>query len=551
MAHLVQKTFYIFALGWIALGCGSSGDSERAGKPGTQGCESVTGSPWVPQISADSSAPPSTLMSDVFSTRTDVIGYSDPVLDSTFTTFQIPMEEDLGENGSLTLVAEVTDFPAGVRGVGVPLLVSLTDGERDWIALNKAGAPGGCGDEGLFTCTPFGCSISSECDLNETSAYASLSQWLQHQVNPFAAISMNVFPTCNWNSGEPGCAFNTDFFVAGSRLRHGPGVTYTAKYLVLSDGSKNVAPGNQANVRLEVIRKKASDPVDTIRFNIFLVGTKNIRASRTTKGKANLDALVGYLDRHYSQSARAIRIARVNVYEWTCEQGGDAFASAQISRLGDLFQTGSLLPNPTTPSSPRVADAVNLFLVSDILDSDIEGTMLGVAGGIPGSIINGTGASGVAIATFNRLDQFNRNCPSEGPCPLELHDEEFWTLGTTVSHETGHFLGLNHPSEGDGREHDALPDTPTCSETEVRRGIRLLTVNSCLRDRNDDGGRTCEQACGGYDGITNFCEEAKECQFNHLMWWTLKNYNSKTARGDGNLLSDNSLSVLRYHALIR
>jgi hypothetical protein len=37
-------------------------------------------------------------------------------------------------------------------------------------------------------------------------------------------------------------------------------------------------------------------------------------------------------------------------------------------------------------------------------------------------------------------------------------------LGSAITHEIGHFMGLYHPSEVDGGNHDPLPDTPECTD---------------------------------------------------------------------------------------
>jgi hypothetical protein len=38
------------------------------------------------------------------------------------------------------------------------------------------------------------------------------------------------------------------------------------------------------------------------------------------------------------------------------------------------------------------------------------------------------------------------------------------TLGQTMAHEIGHFLGLRHTTEHGGSEHDPISDTPECSD---------------------------------------------------------------------------------------
>jgi hypothetical protein len=47
-----------------------------------------------------------------------------------------------------------------------------------------------------------------------------------------------------------------------------------------------------------------------------------------------------------------------------------------------------------------------------------------------------------------------------------LDDQDVQTMGETMAHEAGHFLGLFHPvefSDGTASSYDSLGDTPACS----------------------------------------------------------------------------------------
>jgi hypothetical protein len=88
--------------------------------------------------------------------------------------------------------------------------------------------------------------------------------------------------------------------------------------------------------------------------------------------------------------------------------------------------------------------ALNVFFVNSIYkDVDYEevgGTVLGIAGGVPGPAYLGpTYRSGVAIATF------------------EISEDDH--LGNVMAHEIGHYLGLFHSTEKDAIFHDTLQDT--------------------------------------------------------------------------------------------
>jgi hypothetical protein len=89
---------------------------------------------------------------------------------------------------------------------------------------------------------------------------------------------------------------------------------------------------------------------------------------------------------------------------------------------------------------------IDVFLVDQLVGGGIEGKGIvgGVAGAIPGpAFYHGIPRAGVAIAMG-----------ALGTDPQ--------LAGRTLAHELGHFLGLWHPSERDGKTFDPLTDTPEC-----------------------------------------------------------------------------------------
>jgi hypothetical protein len=531
-----------------------------ANAPGPQsatpspGCPAVTGTPWQPSIRGayeanhDASV---TVSRETYSAAGLITGLTQSVGKRREVTIRFPMNEDLGPTGSITLVAELEQWPRELRGGAHPMLVSLHDGVRDLVNVPRLSEDGECLKGGYFRCNngATNCNLRPECEPKWPSAFADANQWLSRQLNLNGFVSVNTFPTCNWLEGEPKCAFNQEFFVGGTELYAAPGAMYTAKFLLMANQYLDVSTGHRARVRVTVVKKRSNAPTGAMDVNVILVGSKNVAASRTRKGATNLDALVEHLQRHYGQPNAGIRLGVVRAIEWGCEQGGDAYATIPSARLGELFRDGSAnLPDDTD------GRALNIFVVSSIESRRQGMTVLGMTGGVGGAVINGTAASGVALSSFNQLETLNPECPATGPCEPEQQEAGFHDMGATLSHEVGHFLGLNHLSEPMDAKHDWIPDTPACTSMQRRPGtdLLMLTAASCRLDTNvyEPTRRTCADVCADYDGVTKFCPEQAECEFNHVMWWTAKRFNPAIGSGDGTIFSPDSGVVLNYSPLV-
>lgn len=93
------------------------------------------------------------------------------------------------------------------------------------------------------------------------------------------------------------------------------------------------------------------------------------------------------------------------------------------------------------------------MLFTNQISDDGEAFAAGIAAGVPGAAtVFGRGVSGIIIAA------------SEGP------DDDV----STMIHEMGHFIGLNHTTEFDGTQSDPLDDTPRCSNIEVPTNFQNL-----------------------------------------------------------------------------
>lgn len=91
--------------------------------------------------------------------------------------------------------------------------------------------------------------------------------------------------------------------------------------------------------------------------------------------------------------------------------------------------------------------ACNVFFVRELTADD--STLFGISLGIPAALtIPGTISSGVVVSvsahqTAGGFDTRN--------------------FGQTITHETGHSLGLRHTTESNGSTHDPISDTPECA----------------------------------------------------------------------------------------
>ncbi len=95
------------------------------------------------------------------------------------------------------------------------------------------------------------------------------------------------------------------------------------------------------------------------------------------------------------------------------------------------------------------ADKINLFFIEGFSDPDGAG-LLGIAGGIPGSIGIATEYNGVLLSG-TATDNLN----------IAIHRR---TTAEFALHELSHLLGLYHTTESDFSDHDVLVDTVECLE---------------------------------------------------------------------------------------
>ena len=138
-------------------------------------------------------------------------------------------------------------------------------------------------------------------------------------------------------------------------------------------------------------------------------------------------------------------------------------APAAVTRFGTHINADTTGPcdeldQMFTLSADHPGNVLNLFLVQSITSKNSGGgSVVGIDGTIPGpASLSGTVHSGAAVSLAD-LFAGPGNCIS-GPdisCGADL-------TAFIAAHEAGHFLGLFHTTESDGRDFDPITDTPKC-----------------------------------------------------------------------------------------
>lgn len=151
----------------------------------------------------------------------------------------------------------------------------------------------------------------------------------------------------------------------------------------------------------------------------------------------------------------------------------EVYAAVGISVIPFEELSSNLPPDVPRPGDgdARYTDLSRAGAVTLVVGDTVDGSMdiLGQAGGIPGAVAVGP-QSVVAIAAALHAGANGR-----------FNEAEIATMGETMAHEVGHYLGLVHPVQYDDALNvvafDAIDDTRTCSdvdECDQRLGQNLM-----------------------------------------------------------------------------
>lgn len=174
----------------------------------------------------------------------------------------------------------------------------------------------------------------------------------------------------------------------------------------------------------------------TLALSIYLVGVEGVTAANAANN-TNIKSIVNIMQTIYRQMGITV----------TVEKYTDASAEVtkNYSIIRDIYDVYNLVATSAAPGEGlQGALAVNVFLIQDFNVADAPG-LLGLSTGIPGVAgLHGTAGSGLVFSTA-ALGKDNA------------------TIGQTMAHEVGHFLGLRHTTEHGGSSHDPITDTPECA----------------------------------------------------------------------------------------
>jgi hypothetical protein len=218
----------------------------------------------------------------------------------------------------------------------------------------------------------------------------------------------------------------------------------------------------EADTPVELVVASRAETGRVLDFNVFYVGAgEDELPGGFRPGEPRIGELFEALSPRYAEIG--IELGSIHEYdvvgalreelsvietELTFDDDGN-LTGLEIPELDALFEL-----------SAGVEDGgLNLFLVREM------GDVLGVAGGIPGSLgVHGTFASGVALA---------------------LDVTGLPHAANVLMHEMSHQMGLFHTTEFDGSVVEPLEDTPSCPITRDLNGDGMVGVLEC-RGRGGD-----------------------------------------------------------------
>ncbi|MEM9876819.1 MAG: hypothetical protein AAF928_18115 [Myxococcota bacterium] len=219
--------------------------------------------------------------------------------------------------------------------------------------------------------------------------------------------------------------------------------TYDASFLAI-DGNFNVVTSVLTGV---LLTKRAPAPPTAGAFGIDIWVTESstgLNASNAPNEPIIQEAIAA-MQSIYANAGVQVDVA------WRDVVGAPNLAVVDNgAELFDLFN------RPDAERNGRLA----VYLVDEI-DLTQQGAILGIAAGVPGAPFF-PGAPHASVLVSLQTVGFGGGTQ----------------LGETMAHEMGHYIGLNHTTERDASDHDPIPDTPECFETQQGTAFPELCTNA-------------------------------------------------------------------------
>lgn len=193
-----------------------------------------------------------------------------------------------------------------------------------------------------------------------------------------------------------------------------------------------------------ILRRRGTQPVSgSVDVNFFVLDGSGLE-------RAGLEQAAALFAQVFAEAH--IRVGTMTLITVTGAEDllsvpGSASAGSLLRQVPPL---SNLASNPV---------ACNIFFVRELTDDEGNAGLYGISLGIPAALtIPGTISSGVVInvSAHETAGGFDSR-----------------ELGQTITHETGHSLGLYHTSERDASDHDTISDTPECV------GAEPLSADGC------------------------------------------------------------------------
>ena len=237
-------------------------------------------------------------------------------------------------------------------------------------------------------------------------------------------------------------AFNKDVVVQWPIRDNDPDLTGDSLLVVLSTLNNNWGYQGNRNVDL-VVQVKTDDDfsLGTVKVVIAYAGNLSENESLTSAVEAGVDVWKAI----WSNVGLNLE-ARFTTIELSATVPSPENSS-------DLFQASEAI----------ASEDELLMIIGDTIQGEPE--VLGISGGIPGSLVNSKRSA--VVVSWLESAGFD----------AQFNTAEIQMLGETMAHEIGHYMGLYHPVEADYNYWDALEDTEECrtwNACETQLGNNLM-----------------------------------------------------------------------------